>query len=206
MADKPIIFSAPMIRALLDGRKTQTRRVLNPQPESPHDKIDALFKWRVGDRLWVQETWNAFTFSEDGECAWPTDTIPTAEDMREVKEAAYRFDMQVVYRESDRAREWFTNQTWRSETQMPRWASRMTLGVTEVRVQRLQEISEADAIREGVTLIEETCEDPREAFRNLWNSLHGPGAWDANPWVACLSFETHQKNIDQMEAKHGGSD
>jgi hypothetical protein len=242
MTDRPIIFSAHMIRALLDGRKTQTRRVLKVQPPEgakffawdigPAGAFASFIKpdvrgnadlypsrltaWR-GDRLWVKEVWNAFTFSEDGECAWPTDKIPTADEVRDIRDAAYRFDVQAVYRESDRARKWFADQKWRSPIHMPRWASRLTLIVTDVRVQRLLDISEADAVAEGVedggctecggsSRASPPCcyrpsPDFRDSFAFLWNSLHGPDAWAANPWVCALTFTVHKCNIDQMGAK-----
>ena len=91
---------------------------------------------------------------------------------------------------------------------MPRWASRLTLTVTDVRVQRLQDISEADAQAEGlVEVYEGWATDSagrhwgptaRDSYRILWNDLHGPEAWAANPWVAALTFETHRHNIDQI--------
>jgi hypothetical protein len=224
MGDKPILFSAPMIRALLDGRKTQTRRVLKhpkgidiniaPTVQTDdatwiafdHPKGGPLtcIKWPYapGDRLWVKEAWNCFAFSQDGEEASPTQTIPSAAEYRECKEDAYRFDIQAIYRESDRARKWFSDQQWRSPIHMPRWASRLTLTVTDVRVQRLQDISEADAMAEGANPSDlrmypelgTSC----DWFHDLWNSLHGPDAWDANPWVVALTFDVHHRNIDQM--------
>ena len=87
---------------------------------------------------------------------------------------------------------------------MPRWASRLTLIVTDVRVQRLQDITAADAIAEGCHVYASSatidCDtpDPRQEYRRIWNSIHGPEAWAANPWVAALTFETHRQNIDQI--------
>jgi hypothetical protein len=105
---------------------------------------------------------------------------------------------------------------------MPRWASRLTLTVTDVRVQRLQEIAEADAVAEGVNpcLEGNQCPDgphggccamydPKDAYAALWNSLHGPDAWDANPWVYALTFTVHHRNIDAMmggASPHGIND
>lgn len=114
---------------------------------------------------------------------------------------------------------------WRPSTHMPRWASRLTLTVTDVRVQRLQDISDADAIAEGVTRCtwaEDMAGDgrtewhvpectpgeypgctnshptPRGPFMELWDQINGTGAWQANPWVCATTFEVHRCNIDQM--------
>lgn len=229
MNDKPITFRPDMIRALLDGRKTQTRQIIKSRGWLPEfcggrddDKNDpsnygwwddhwcewvtldqfrnyTFVPYAPGDRLWVREAWNTFTFSQDGEKAWPTDTIPTAAEMQEIKESAYRFDTQIVYRESDRAREWFSDQKWCSPIHMPRWASRLTLVVTDVCVQRVQDISEDDAFDEGVERPAIPLSTSRVAFRNFWNSIHSPDAWDQNPWVAAISFDVHKCNIDQMD-------
>jgi hypothetical protein len=232
MTDRPIIFSAPMVRALLAGTKTQTRRLLKPQWADGANQ--SFTGWRAeraastlwnlmggigigatlrvgrapGDRLWVKEAWNAFTFSQDGEDAWPTAKIPTADEILETKEAAYRFDVQAIHRESDRARKWFADQKWRPSIHMPRWASRLTLTVTEVRVQRLQNISEADAVAEGIIATHEGWATDahgrhwgptaRDAYRILWNDLHGPGSWDANPWVVAVTFTVQRGNIDEV--------
>ena len=96
-------------------------------------------------------------------------------------------------------------QAWRYPIHMPRWASRLTLTVTDVRVQRVQEISEDDARSEGFGSLITTVDKlgpsitARDGFREIWNSIHGPGAWDANPWVAAISFTVHRCNIDTME-------
>ena len=206
MADRPIIFSAPMVRALMAGRKTQTRRILKPQP-APHVqvyRVGADWDWRdgtrggalrvpyaPGDRLWAREA-HAF-----------------------VPASAYRNSLFVEQRadpaDPDRAaifREGFDRSTggirWRPSIHMPRWASRLTLLVSDVRVQRLQDITEADAYSEGAarwgadgpagSVHYTACED----FARIWTRLHGPDAWGANPWVAALSFTVHRQNIDQM--------
>ena len=198
MTDKPIIFSAPMVRALLAGTKTQTRRLLKP----PYGTLEWLgnAQWRPictkifpGDRLWVRECWR------------------TASAYDDLSPSQMGGEEPIRY-EADQA--W---QTWgwgrphstgrhRAARHMPRWASRLTLVVTDVRVQRLQEISEADAKAEGVGGV--CWEDWRDyggpssyrlPFRSLWNNIHGPDAWDANPWVAAISFTVHRCNIDKME-------
>jgi hypothetical protein len=237
MADKGIIFSAAMVRALLDGSKTQTRRLLKPRFGLPSpvnlaehgvgsysgltndpaswgwpfadDGSDAslahfpeLSGYRVGDRLYVREAWNVFSFSQDGEIVWPLDHIPTKAQFDEVEEQAYRGTWQIVHHESDRAREWFTDQKWRPSIHMPRWTSRLWLAVTDVRVQRLQAIILGDICAEGLA---SSIYDFRpiqrgfEAWEALWNSLHTAEGerWQDNPWVVAVSFDVHHGNIDQ---------
>lgn len=201
MADRPIIFSAPMVRALLAGTKTQTRRRLKPQPESPRVGGAGLMRgrwvWRdgydgfplgpiympfePGDRLWVREAFTCEGQSE-GEALFRAtvddDTGYYTEEIAEIR--------------------------WRSPIHMPRWASRLTLIVTDVRVQRLQDISEEDAVAEGCNSFpvpegnEVRRMSARDAFGALWNSLHGPDAWGANPWVCAISFTVHRCNIDHV--------
>ena len=182
MADKPIIFSAPMVRALLDGSKTQTRRVLDNKRAVMRDRCDALdcVRIHVGDRLWVREavTWVS---------AWGWRYRAANDDLTEKRESGFVGK-------------------WRPAIHTPRWASRLTLTVTDVRVQRLQEIREADAVAEGVDAVT-MDEVPRQAsmsrrsdFAALWKSLHGPAAWGANPWVAAYTFTVQRGNIDQLEA------
>lgn len=232
MADRPIIFSAPMVRALLDGRKTQTRRVLKPQPDEPkwdgtstvpgEYPIDG-WRWKSlpyapGDRLWVREA-----------CSYPQYWIDHPNEayighvFYEASKDAPAPSPWLRAPDPDHCRK-------RPSIHMPRWASRLTLTVTDVRVQRVQEISEADAVAEGVTRCtwaEEMAGDgriewhvpfetpgeypgitnahpsPRGAFWELWNSLHGPEAWAVNPWVVALTFTVHRCNIDDMEAANG---
>ena len=195
MTDRPIIFSAEMVRALLDGRKTQHREILKPQPDTlPNGFAGLRLPYAVGDRLWVRESFIT-GFDIDDEFGRPVG------------------DRKVWYRATDRGLTWYDpdtestldNPPWKSSTQMPRWASRLTLIVTDVRVQRLHDISAADAIAEGCHVYASSatidCDtpDPRQEYRRLWNSIHGPEAWAANPWVAALTFATHLHNIDQME-------
>lgn len=245
MTDKPIIFSAPMVRALLDGRKTQTRRLLKlptkthsggpiyerkdmggwaattisgggcftvdrqgnrtPAPERPaiwHQTAGTTMAlpYAPGDRLYVRE---AFAMA------------PAVRHPDRVKNVIYRADVpdaeppagtvltmdQIMWAGAELCK-------WKPSIHMPRWASRLTLTVTEVRAQRLRDISEADARAEGIQPLGPifTVEKPnglsaggttaRAAFAILWNSLHGPDAWDANPWVVAVSFTVQHRNID----------
>lgn len=199
MTDRPIIFSAPMVNAILSGRKSMTRRILKP----PYGTLEYLGNgnWKPictrffrGDRLWCREGLVCAT-ENMGEFASFADVVCYAED----GSTALR-DYQMV--------KW----PWKRETLnarfMPRWASRLTLIVTDVRVQRLQDISNEDAIAEGTEphghaftgygKQSDVWMAPYYSFAILWTSIHGPDAWDANPWVAAISFETHKCNIDQM--------
>ena len=224
MADKPIIFSAPMVRALLDGRKTQTRRVLKPLPRrtiffDPQKAGADQFQephYATGDRLWVREAFTTcekhkfmIAYRADGECGawcWDGDGKPIFIHHGHVLEASPRGQWGFA-RYGGR---------WRSPIHMPRWASRLTLTVTDARVQRLQEISEADAWAEGCRRGDATDNggyfpadetDPSgigwrgwdcacDWYADLWNSLHGTDAWDTNPWVAAYSFTVQRGNID----------
>ena len=193
MTDRPIIFSAPMIMALLAGRKSQTRRVLKPQPETvPNGFAGVRQPYAPGDRLWVREAWRF-------DAEW--DDFPPR----------YFDGADAVHYEAGGAQDkslWgdpFRPGRLRSPIHMPRWASRLTLVVTNVRVQRLQEITSADAISEGCSpyansaTIDCDTPNPRDDFKRLWSSIHGPDAWDRNPWVAAISFKAHRCNIDTME-------
>ena len=230
MTDRPMIFSAPMVRALMAGRKTQTRRVIKLNGYLPDfcggrgDREDpTCWGWEDpehGDWVTLEKDPGQRMGWRDWRGAYrPGDRLWTREAHAFVPVSAYRNSLFVEQRPDPcdpiRAaiyREGFDRSTgsirWRPSIHMPRWASRLTLLVTDVRVQRLQEISEADAVAEGVDAV--SMDDvPRQAalsrrsdFAALWNSLHGPDAWDANPWCAAISFTVHRCNIDQMEATH----
>jgi hypothetical protein len=230
MPDRPILFSAPMVRALLDGRKTQTRRVaafVQEDGDGWHlcnakggmwgaDEDDVLAHgvdyapYAVGDRLYVRES-----YYQRGHW-WKDETDLTAKGKPKWKFAPY--DHEITFEAPTkflkaRSRTHPAGIVWykRLGRFMPRRYSRLTLAVTDVGVERLQDISEADAIAEGVVEYEPTMEDPAEfsafegstpfnnavsAYRDLWNAINSPGAWDANPWVAAVSFTVEQRNID----------
>lgn len=198
-AERPIIFSGSMVRALLEGRKSQTRRIVKDAPvmhcldvfrdgiaffSAPGSSIYMTSKipYAVGQHLWVRETWTEGCEIDDGE--------KTASEMR----TYYRADGEPFGRWLDPdTGEFRDGIKWRPSIHMPRWASRITLRVTEVRVQRLHDISEEDAKAEGVTrpmiLHDDDGTSFVDAFCDLWFCIHGPGSWEANPWVAAISFE-----------------
>lgn len=227
MRERPIIFSAPMVRAILDGRKTQTRRLITPQPshEQHHEwrgKLiyegeHRLWCWRQhtydniwdfgdsshdrrrmaaccpngtpGDRLWVRESW-----SHDGP------------DLNSVRAAHEDASPDLGYGPYYRATEVSPDTLrWISPLFMPRWASRITLEITDVRVQQLQEISEEDARAEGCTGRDpepvaeggtiyawrgrSSAPCPRAHFLTLWDAINGKRCpWSSNPWVWAISF------------------
>lgn len=215
--ERPILFKAPMVRALFAGTKTQTRRamVIGHAPDNSNVQFDASdLKWYCdgglwlrscpygvpGDRLWVKETWAPSILRGHGQDACDCDTV------------------RVDYRANGGWKEFVTDEIpddWtmpkaarggQSVTPlfMPRWASRITLEVTSVRVERLQDVSEEDAEAEGVASLDGeidevalcakakamglTTDDARAWFATLWGSINGDSAWDANPWVWVISF------------------
>jgi hypothetical protein len=185
MKERPILFSGPMVRAILDGSKTQTRRAAKEFNEMPN--LDGILKrfpnqegcpyGTPGDRLWVRETWavqheyDAFPPSAIGSSArWH---YAATEDLGGLRKRPSIF--------------------------LPRRGSRILLKITGVRVQRLLEISEEDARAEGVTDFAGRWWDgspvvcgkwnaPSEAFAALWESINGTGSWEANPWVWAITF------------------
>lgn len=227
--DRPILFSAPMVRALLAGTKTQTRRVLKPQPylhnvwqcedtgswwqsgygESGDDLID--LRIQSGDRLWVRESGQLLreAYDHDPRCSvdlWRDAGFYHSADGEIIEARSY--DPPLAEWADDCSR------VNRPSIHMPRWASRLTLTVTDVRVQRLQDISEEDAIAEGTGLFvpghgfitdSELRAEPgyanflyaRAGFEAIWTEINGTGSWAANPWIAAYTFTVERRNIDE---------
>lgn len=215
MADFPIIFSAPMVRALFAGRKTMTRRLLYTRRKVKNGKVNATMlqgyepgsgrltpegfpddhgpdefftltgwhKAKPGDRLWVRENLvrgaaNVARYNVDHGQVWspagPTGGV-----------APWRWQKPNL-----------------NSIHMPRWASRLTLELTATRIERLQDIREADAIAEGVKpepFPGDGWAPNKAAFAGLWMQLHGQSSWYHNPWVVRLTFKVHHTNIDAME-------
>lgn len=187
MKDLPILFSGPMVKAILDGRKTMTRRLAMMSVCGGHkhfvpavddrawvEKVMDRTRFQVGRRMWVRETWyddNGLRHTE------PTPTQP---------------DRHIFYR-ADGEPQWEADgpTPWRPSIHMPRWASRITLRITAHRIERLHEITEDDARAEG-------CaggrfgegDDDCKCFACLWDRINGKRApWASNPWVEVVSFE-----------------
>lgn len=187
MADRPIIFSAPMIKALLSGSKTQTRRIIKPQP-TPEAVVDGSFiaranslitpkpiPWAVGQRLWVREN----AYFAPNMCAYAADNEPLRPGER----------VQGFGR-------------MRPSIHMPRWASRLTLIVENVCIEQLQDISEEGALAEGVEATEFWRDEhpPSICFSVLWDSINADRApWASNPWICVLTFRVIKANIDTVE-------
>lgn len=211
MKERPILFKGEMVRAILGGRKTQTRRVVKVQPPTEKHQLlhvmDSTDRNQVGkshwamlndeetsviesdkryfscpygttgDRLWVRETFRLYNRTDECGCSdFPCPCPPSGAP---------------IYRATGDDGE----SKWTPSIFMPRWASRITLEITDVRVERLQDISETDAKDEGVSSdcpighIPSYQEAPFSyCFASLWQSINGPDSWDANPWVWVVEF------------------
>lgn len=244
MKERPIIFSGPIINAILAGRKTQTRRVIKCNCNCLHNgkllgewglskppyrwtgaKDDALWQlfgespvvgdwveWfqtdvddyasekvpcpygKPGDRLWVRESWLKLDRDHRHDVSKPNDWLVPWGDKPRRNGCAYKAD---ATSESERCRLELGYKNWTPSIHMPRWASRITLEVTNVRVERLREITEADSQAEGVEMCEHFAkaqhghplQPHRTAFAWLWASIHGRESWCANPWVWVVEFK-----------------
>jgi hypothetical protein len=172
--DRPIIFSGPMIRAILEGKKTQTRRIMKPQPIGDETrpvseiKIAARCKYEPGGRLWVREKFATM----DGCRFYAADKKPK---------------QPVLF--------------WRSGIHMPRHLCRIWLEIVAVRFERVQEITNADCVAEGIEPLgpelatriqagkfENRYSTVRQLYSEIWENMHGAGSWVANPWAWVVEF------------------
>lgn len=203
------MFSGPMVRALLEGRKTMTRRLAwAPASEDfleharacapPGSTIETKrpTRWQSvqpGDRLWVRESGIELGNAVDEQ-----------RDRDGYQSCGYRYaaDGQHVYLPG--MVEAHDHERSRNAIHMPRWASRLTLIVEAARMEPLHNITKADAISEGMAMpwllpCGALSSDPRQDFADLWGTLHGPEAWDANPEVVVVAFSVVLQNIDRQE-------
>ena len=197
MKERGIIFNGEMVRAILEGRKVQTRRIVKPQPDEDGlarlrvgpwmDTSEKIYRCpcgEVGDRLWVRETWQAIHCYCD-EHGY-VDEVRFASSIPKQKTKYWHPVYEVDGHDKNREDRGYP---WRPSIHMPRWASRITLEITGVRVERLNDISEADARAEGAPT--ELCligERHDLGFRTLWKSIYGAESWQANPWVWVIEF------------------
>jgi hypothetical protein len=246
MSDRPILFSGEMVRAILEGRKTQTRRIMKVQPtpnqwvtvEHYHPIVidrhgdmqpgEEIFgaHWNDGecglrcpygapsDLLWVRETWCLTRDTLDWETGGDAASYEWNEDMYgdplqclngDGLGASAALHYPADGEDNTPSEMWpciglngkvlrKKEIRWRPSIHMPRWASRITLRITDIRVERLQDITEDDARAEGVGYknpgyLPGTKGNWIGSFAYLWNKINGPGAWEANPWVWVVSFE-----------------
>lgn len=231
MTERGMIFNAEMVRAILDGRKTQTRRIMAPQPADDiercifpnpeaigwksslrhkHGSTTAHFchYGKPGDRIWVRETFQGPLFDYDLMDSYCKDPTP----FEKPEFCVYKADGVPAPEFYDADDE--LHCCWRPSIHMPRWASRILLEITDVRVERLNAISPEDAESEGLErtnftgfgdepglpsypepdvyfdpLKKQWKEYPPEAFAGLWESIYGEGSWLANPWVWVIEFK-----------------
>ncbi|EPR5658812.1 morphogenetic protein [Klebsiella quasipneumoniae] len=214
MKERGMIFNADMVRAILDGRKTQTRRIMKPQPEpcprGGHWWPSNVFKtmlhvedemqngkggWGglvgdacpfgdVGDRIWVRETFQGPLFDYDLMDNYCKDPTP----FEKPEFCVYKADGVPAPEFYDADDE--LHCCWRPSIHMPRWASRILLEITDVRVERLKSISDGDAIREGCSTADMKSGDcVADVFARLWASIYGSDSWNANPWVWVIEFK-----------------
>lgn len=236
MRERPILFSGAMVRALLAGTKTQTRRVAKfSAPAGLNQRFSGLSSehivgdcWALSSRgaggCWQERAHARCPYGRNGDRLWVRETfkqVASGEVKNGYGEVRYGYAYQA-----DGATTWakhptivhdltgqpptgpmqFQPRPWKPSIHMPKRAARITLEITEIRVQRLQEISEADAIAEGIEASSLAgryriygrdtdgldADAPRCSFQSLWESINGAGSWDANPWVWALTFKRVQ--------------
>jgi len=208
--ERPINLRRHEVHGIRAGRKTQLRRIVKLQPRTKADighhgmgipfvrNPDLLRRnhscpyGKPGDRLWCKETWKpGYYHDADHEDGPKVSAIYQATNTEAVI-AAPTYEMAKRW-DREFSEDGHMPPRWRSPIVMPRWASRILLEVTDVRVERVQDISEADAVAEGAERMHEddlgqTWLTHRRGFRSMWERTNGPGSWDANPWVWVLGF------------------
>lgn len=216
MREKPILFSGEMVNAIIAGRKTQTRRVITPQPTDYGCRHAGGDRWvwtlgekkcphgQRGDLLWVRETWCPAN-SSDG----PVICYRANYGRRYMSDECFPMNYDLYPNAGCGAWSVWAGDlesgvegSWRPSIFMPRWASRIALIITEIRAERLQDISDTDALAEGVTEAPSGIEHvryatkyndmsiPRALFRGLWDKINAKRgySWESNPWVWVVSF------------------
>lgn len=214
MKERPILFNGEMVRAILDGRKTQTRRILGNKKVWPSDIIqdtdwidgkEVSLGFESDDHGWLN-TELMCPYGQPGDRLWVREThaiVPRTAYAQStgVEQVASPFDSHdaAVFREG-----WERSKPgrWRPSIHMPRWASRITLEITAVRVERLQDISEEDAQAEGAGIPLTGHDDDfcRGVFMELWKSVYGAESWKLNPWVWVLEFKRLERTQQEQAA------
>jgi len=202
MKEHPILFSTPMVKALLEGRKTQTRRIIKPQGRAVCFDVamhkDGSDKWprnldaderyisdmncpygKVGDILWVRETWGLDYFGY----ARPW----------HFKEGIKVEQRDIIYRadDEDRDKRFLLDESWKPSIFMPRAACRIRLEIIDIKVERVQNITDEDSLAEGVLMNQNifSTGELKEAYKQLWCKINGSESWNKNPWVWVIEFK-----------------
>lgn len=208
MKARPILFSAPMIRALLAGTKTQTRRVVKARPDKDMGPRCVLQPHEIAGEVNGGNYRNC-PYGQPGDLLWVRESITIRDKAKgglHFHEPQYRADFTDPYGlcfTTDDGPRYVEQLRWTPSIHMPRAASRLTLCITEVRVERLQDIAVEDAEDEGCKAPHERviamgCAASPTLFFELWDSINGVGAAAANPWVFALTFEVIKANVDTV--------
>jgi hypothetical protein len=241
MKHRPILFSTPMVQAIMGGNKTQTRRVVKPQPTglpcgkcvsstdkedigtygfADGERITASIKCpygQIGDVLWVREAWRLISWDfEDGSAFIDyKEGMPIWIDLDEDGEEWLLNQVELLEKkgcisaesmDEDGHYQVLKHFPWKPSIHMPKAAARIFLRITDIRVERLQDISEEDAIAEGIGNAENgrmgykdyldsdsATFHAKQSFESLWQSINGAESWDENPWVWVITFESIEK-------------
>ena len=199
MKEHPILFSTDMVKAILEGRKTMTRRVIKPQPTDAGLEFATACEGEFS--AWQDDGLNLDEHSEDGgpcqricpygqvgDRLWVRETFVLTNYQTPVYRADFK-DVNGYYWSSIASDP--KDVKWKPSIYMPRWASRINLEITEIRVERVQEIRGWDCISEGCPKIEASTGLARQWFTTLWDSLNAKRGygWESNPWVWVISFK-----------------
>ncbi|ECO3893915.1 hypothetical protein FX632_16760 [Salmonella enterica subsp. enterica] len=199
MSERGMIFNAEMVNAILSGRKTQTRRPIKWKQtrftEIAERDDGSLWPWaedceRGGD------IWFACPYGEIGDHIWVRETFRVHSRATDVATLVYRASVRNSWTEQTHrvpvavCNKPATPEKWTPSIHMPRWASRITLEITDVRVERLNSISDSDASKEGCCIADmESGDCLSDVFARLWTSIYGDDSWQANPWVWVIEFK-----------------
>ncbi len=218
---KPEIFNGPMVYAINEGFKTHTRRLLKRQPVE-HSAGNWTWDARRGSFVGASGT-HIEGFPRTaivhcgyrvGDLLWVRETVRAIEDSEGIANIRYAADQhwEPIPDTAEAAERWVSLYGYRGKRgapvpaiHMPRWVSRLTLEVTSVKVERLTDISHADAIAEGALCAPVDRElhgaNARDRFAAIWEGINGEGSWGANPWIVAVSFKVHRVNVDAFLAQ-----
>lgn len=188
MKIRPILFSTPMVPAILEGRKTQTRRVIKDKTEHVarilmKDGLAVSYVRGAGAQLWEDSAFKC-PYGQVGDVLWVRETFLNFNPVDQAPE--------YIYKAENPNFGMVSGEKWKPSIFMPKDAARIWLRITNVRVERLHEITEEDAIREGSKYLLNV----REWFADLWKSINGEESWKSNPWVWVVEFERIEKPIE----------